>query len=120
MTKRCIADYTNTVAYFVLHPSFKRPFFIGKNPNLLHRKSGLMFFLGGRAWVYEKRCSDVFRSSYSIFCLRKHRDLNNFNFHLGHLTIILSVVCPLIAVIIVLLFICQRCLSRKEVGKTIY
>ena len=38
--KRCIADYTSTslhgFAYFVLHPSFKRSFFVGKNSNLFY------------------------------------------------------------------------------------
>ena len=37
MAKRYIVDYTSTslhdFAYFVLHPSFKRPFFVGKNSN---------------------------------------------------------------------------------------
>ena len=41
MARRSIADYINTslhgFAYFVLHPSFKRPFFAGENSNLLHR-----------------------------------------------------------------------------------
>ena len=40
MSKRCIADYTNTSlngsAYFLLHPSFKRPFFVVKNSNLFY------------------------------------------------------------------------------------
>ena len=49
MAKRCIADYTNTslhaFVYFVHHP-FKRPFLVGKNSYLLHRKSTLTFYLG--------------------------------------------------------------------------
>ena len=40
MGKRCIADYTNTFshgfAYFVLHPSVKRPFFAAKNSSLFY------------------------------------------------------------------------------------
>ena len=40
MTKRCIADYTNTslqgFAYFVPHPSFKRPLIEGKKSNLFY------------------------------------------------------------------------------------
>ena len=40
MAKRCIAYYTNAslhgFAYFVLHPSCKRPFFVGKNSNLFN------------------------------------------------------------------------------------
>ena len=39
MTKRCIADYTNTslhgFAYFVPHP-FKRPLIVGKKSNLFY------------------------------------------------------------------------------------
>ena len=49
MEKRCIADYTNTslhgFVYFVHHP-FKKPFLVGKNSYLLHRKSTLTFYLG--------------------------------------------------------------------------
>ena len=56
MAKRCIDDYTSAslhgFAYFVLQPSFKRPFFVGKNSNLFYylrfyftkpRKSALLF-----------------------------------------------------------------------------
>ena len=49
MTKRCLADYTNTslhgFVYFVHHP-FKKPFLVGKNSYLLHRNSTLTFYLG--------------------------------------------------------------------------
>ena len=51
MTRRSIADYTNTsqhgFACFILHPSFKRPFFVGKNSNLLNQKSGFDVLFGG-------------------------------------------------------------------------
>ena len=40
MTKTCIADYTNTFllgfAYFVPHPSFKRPLIVSKKSNLFY------------------------------------------------------------------------------------
>ena len=40
MTKSCIADYNkllyNGFAYFVLHPSFKRPLIVGKKSNLFY------------------------------------------------------------------------------------
>ena len=51
--KRCIADYTSTslhgFAYFVLHPSFKRSFFVGKNSNLFYY---LRFVLRNRVKSY--------------------------------------------------------------------
>ena len=40
MTKRCIADYTNTslhgFAYFLSHPSLKRPLIVSKKSNLFY------------------------------------------------------------------------------------
>ena len=69
MVKKSIDDCSNTsllgFAYFVLHPSFKIPFFVVKNSNLFHRKSGLRFYWG-RRWVYEKHRSDAFHSKIDL------------------------------------------------------
>ena len=71
MAKRSITDYMNTsfhcFSYLVLHSSFKRPFFVGKNSNLLRRNSGLTIYWGWRGVFFFKNVIVTFFVLKSIY-----------------------------------------------------
>ena len=98
MAKRCIADYTNTYshgfAYFVLHPSFKRPFFVGKNSNLKLAFTFWDLILWNRVKVYYyfvtmQWCSIIQKKSVIFSHTRgrrstvigQHKTENYFNYY---------------------------------------
>ena len=81
MARRSIADYINTslhgFAYFVLHPSFKRPFFAGENSNLLHRFKISFDVLSGEGGGFMKNVAVTFSVPKLIYELPLYSKQNN-------------------------------------------